>query len=150
MTDSSSKLSFAERIKLKAHSGFDESNFKRKMPELRDKAEQVEKSAHKKQPKARFSKIPVGILKPRSGEANPNKRVVRDPRFDNASGKLNQGLFAQSYSFVREKQKDRLSELSSELRQASQLRDQDAKQRIKALIGDEKGLLPRNTSEKAL
>jgi hypothetical protein len=47
MTDPS-KLSFAERIKLKSQSGYDESNFKRKMPELRDKAEKVEKSANKK------------------------------------------------------------------------------------------------------
>jgi hypothetical protein len=43
---------------------------------------------------------------------------VRDPRFEAASGSLNQGLFQKSYEFVKEIQNDRFRELKSELREA--------------------------------
>ena len=43
-----------------------------------------------------------------------------------------------------------MGELQAELRQASQIRDQDAKERIKTLIGEEKSLLPRNTADKEI
>jgi hypothetical protein len=79
-------LSFAERIKLKASSGFD-SGVKEKISELKERKVDVEKqkSDYKpgpKMPKQQFSKLPVSVIKHIKGQANESKRLVgRDPRF---------------------------------------------------------------------
>ena len=64
-------------------------------------------------PKEQYSKLPVSVIrnnfvseKPTSGyrlgEWTGNSAFARDPRFDNSSGHLNQGLFAKSYDFIKE------------------------------------------------
>ncbi len=86
------QLSFAERIRLKSNSGFD-SNVKQRIPELREKAVEISQSykASKNMPKQKFSKIPVGVVKHIKGQSDntTKKIIVRDPRFENASGSLN-------------------------------------------------------------
>ena len=65
----------------------------------------------------------------------------RDPRFERQSGTLNQGLFAKSYSFIKELQQDRKVLLKTELIAATKIGDSEAKERIKQLMGEEKALV---------
>lgn len=54
-------------------------------------------------PKERYSKLPVSVLRPLNLEKTPNQGGVRrDPRFDGMSGTLNEGLFRESYSFIKD------------------------------------------------
>ena len=114
-----SSLPFAERIKLKSNSGFD-SHVKDRLQELREKAvEKQEKQPFKvgkNMPKLHYSKIPVSVIKHIKGRDAPKKLVVRDPRFENASGQLNQGLFQKSYEFIKDIQNERFQTLKSELK----------------------------------
>ena len=62
-----SKLSFAERLKLKSSSGFD-TGVREKVAELKERAADLSKlkSDYKpgpKMPKQHFSKLPVGVIK---------------------------------------------------------------------------------------
>lgn len=81
-----SKLSFAERLKLKTNSGFD-SGVREKITELKERKNDLvkQKSDYKlgpKMPKQKFSKLPVSVIKHIKGQTSETKRVVgRDPRF---------------------------------------------------------------------
>jgi hypothetical protein len=70
-------LSFAERIKLKANSGYD-TKVKERLPELREKAiEQQEKQTFKvgkNMPKQHYSKIPVSVIKHIKGRGDAPKK----------------------------------------------------------------------------
>ena len=100
-------------------------------------------------PKQQFSKLPVSVIKHIKGQANETKRVVgRDPRFQNASGSLNQGLFAKSYAFVKDLQNERFETLKNEIRNAGKIGDTEAKQKMKDLLGEEKSLIQRQKQEK--
>jgi hypothetical protein len=57
----------------------------------------------KNMPKQKYSKLPVSVIKHIKGQASAKKITVgRDPRFEKSSGQLNQGLFAKSYSFIKD------------------------------------------------
>lgn len=110
---------------------------------MREKARALRDSTKvgKNMPKAQYSKIPVSVVKHIKGRDAPKAAVVRDPRFENSSGTLNQGLFEKSYSFISEVQQERMQTLRNELRQAKKNGDEDARQRIKELLGEEKGFM---------
>ena len=74
--------------------------------------------------------------------------ITRDPRFEDSSGSLNRGLFAKSYSFIKDIQQERVQELKTELRNAKNIGDEDARYKIKELLGDEKGLMNQQKREK--
>ena len=61
-----------------------------------------------------------------------------DPRFSNSAGKLNQGLFERSYTFIKDVQNDRFKELKHELKEADRIGDHDAAMRIRQLLGNER------------
>ena len=65
----------------------------------------------KKMPKERYSKLPVSILRPLNLQSDKPVQVRRDPRFDNLSGKLNEGLFKDSYAFIKDIQNERVGNL---------------------------------------
>ena len=135
------ELSFAERIKHKVNSGFDNSvkaNLAQRK-EQREVAVKVDYKVGKKMPKQHYSKLPVSVIKHIKGQAPAVKKLVSmDPRFSEHSGKLNKGMFAKSYSFLKEVQKERYGLLKSELREAEKIGDTDARHRIKDLMGEEK------------
>ena len=73
--------------------------------------------------------MPVGVIrntqhaeKPTSGYKlgvwQGNSSFARDPRFDNTSGHLNEGLFAKSYNFVKDYQNERFDTLKYKLKEA--------------------------------
>ena len=64
--------------------------------------------------------------------------MVRDPRFENTSGTLNQGLFAKSYSFIKEMQQQRQSNLKEQYVKAKNTGDKHAQERIKEMMAEEK------------
>ena len=96
-----------------------------------------EKAKNKKLPKERYSKLPVGTVRKEQhrekassgyegGRWTAHKDFARDPRFDSSSGHLNQGLFAKSYSFIKEYQDDRYDTLKQNLKQAKKKGDEEA------------------------
>ena len=109
-------MTFEERMRLKQRSGFD--NIKSKEEVLLRK-EQAQKLAakpaakNKKMPKERYSKLPVSTIRNLNLESlGGNKAAAtRDPRFDNLSGKMNEGLFRETYSFVKDIRNERISQL---------------------------------------
>ena len=131
-------LSFEERIGLKQQSGFDHFNSKLKLDDRREaqKKHQTTKGKvrDKKAPRERYSKLPVSTL-PRElhreksasgyvrGGWTAQKDFARDPRFENSSGHLNQGLFAKSYGFIKEYQNDRYELLKGDLTKAKKIGD---------------------------
>lgn len=65
---------------------------------------------YKYSPKEKFSKLPVGVLRPLNFKDTNKSTNTRDPRFNPMSGHLNEGLFIESYSFVKDILKDKISE----------------------------------------
>lgn len=53
-------------------------------------------------PKEKYSKLPVSVIRPLNLQDNNNKQNTRDPRFNPLSGTLNEGMFKESYSFVKD------------------------------------------------
>ena len=78
----------------------------------------------KKMPKEKYSKLPVSILRPLNLQTDKPAQVRRDPRFDSLSGKLNEGLFRDSYSFVKDIQNERVSNLKEMIQLAKKEKDQ--------------------------
>ena len=110
-------MTFEERLKLKQRSGFDDKvKFKEEILQRKEQAEKLknkpkDQKMKKKMPKERYSKLPVSILRPLNLNDNQPKALRRDPRFDNQSGRLNEGLFRESYAFVKEIRNERIQEL---------------------------------------
>ena len=93
----------------------------------------------KKMPKERYSKLPVSILRPLNLERAPNQGGIRrDPRFDGMSGNLNEGLFRESYSFIKDYQQDRINELKDLIQ--SNRKDKDNVHKLRAMLGEEKDM----------
>jgi hypothetical protein len=101
-------LTFEERLKLKQRSGFDNIKSKEEVMLRKEQAHKLltnrdKPKMSKKMPKERYSKLPVSVLRPLNLEKTPNAGGVRrDPRFDGMSGNLNEGLFRESYSFIKD------------------------------------------------
>ena len=74
------------------------------MNKISKQKEGVSKNTNKKHPKARFSKLPVSIIRSVFGEQNEKEggRKVRDPRFDNKGDKGGMEGFEKKYDFVAE------------------------------------------------
>lgn len=94
----------------------------------------------KKQPKERYSKLPVSILRPLNLEPSKPK-LTRDPRFDNMSGNLNEGLFRESYSFVKDLRNERINTLKEYIGQGKDKKGDDYKQKVhklREMLGEER------------
>jgi len=72
----------------------------------REKAEKIKqkKKGSKHQPKEAYSKLQVSAIRPLNLEGIRKKTFqpekVRDPRFDNLSGSLNENIFKSNYGFI--------------------------------------------------
>lgn len=64
------------------------------------------------------------------------------------SGKLNEGLFNESYAFIKEVQDERLSTLKASLSQAKKEGDKERATQIRDLIGHEKDFKNKNNQNK--
>lgn len=90
-------------------------------------------------PKERYSKLPVSVLRPLNLEKTPNAGGVRrDPRFDGMSGNLNEGLFRESYSFIKDYQSERINELKDLIQ--SNRKDKDNVHKLRVMLGEEKDM----------
>ena len=88
-------------------------------------------------PRERYSKLPVSTIRDLNLESLGGKQAptTRDPRFDNLSGKMNEGLFRESYAFVRDMRAERINTLKTYVSQAKSNED---KHRLRELLGEEK------------
>lgn len=126
-------LSFEERLMNKKQAGYDHFNSSTKLNERKEAQKTHDaikgKVTNKKQPRVRYSKLPVGTIKQQKhrekvtsgyerGEWIGHHDFARDPRFQNSSGNLNQGLFAKSYGFIKEYQDERFTTLKDSLKEA--------------------------------
>ena len=91
----------------------------------------------KKMPKERYSKLPVSILRPLNLE-KAQTGIRRDPRFDGLSGNLNEGLFRESYSFIKDYQSERISQLKDLIQ--TNKKDKDNVHKLRELLGEEKDM----------
>ncbi|ETV95362.1 hypothetical protein H310_11251 [Aphanomyces invadans] len=73
------------------------------------------KRANKNRPREVTSKRPVGRFRE---VLQIRKKVARDPRFDHASGKLNEDLFKKSYAFLDDIKEAELQEAKKLLKHA--------------------------------
>ena len=141
MTESG--MTFEERLKMKQRSGFDTIKNKEDVLVRKEAAEKLKnkqggQKLGKKMPKERYSKLPVSILRPLNLQSDKPSQVRRDPRFDNLSGKLNEGLFRGSYSFIKDIQSERVDELKQMIKLAKQQRDSDKIHKLRGLLGEER------------
>lgn len=117
-----SNLSFSDRLAQRSRAD-----------QKRSKAIEVtslqRKKKKKNEPAVLSTKIPIS--QKRMVVAVGPKREVRDPRFDNLSGRLDQGAFQKSYDFVEEKRSQELKELEDLLKVTT---DQDEREIIVAQI----------------
>jgi len=88
-------------------------------------------------PRERYSKLPVSTIRDLNLESLGGRQApaTRDPRFDNLSGKINDGLFRESYAFVKDLRAERISTLQSYVSQAKSTTD---KKRLREMLGAEK------------
>ena len=107
------------------------------------------KVTNKKAPRERYSKLPVSTIKREQhrdkatsgyvrGQWTGHHDFARDPRFQNSSGNLNQGLFAKSYSFIKEYQDERFTDLKDNFKKAQKQGDQEQITQIKEMLAEEK------------
>ncbi|CDW79299.1 rrna processing protein [Stylonychia lemnae] len=144
-------MTFEERLKLKQRSAFDVIKNKEQVLERKEKAEKQKLNAQKvgkKMPRERYSKLQVSILRPINIINDQPKLHTRDPRFDNRSGTLNQGLFQESYAFIKEYQDERFQQLGEKLRSAKKQGDKDQIKQIRDLIGNDKSFMNKNKKQK--
>ena len=109
-------MTFEERMRLKQRSGFDKINTKEDVLLRKEQAQKLAAkpaTKNKKMPKERYSKLPVSTIRSLNLESLGGKQThaTRDPRFDNLSGKMNEGLFRESYSFVKDLRSERIAQL---------------------------------------
>ncbi|KAH9093931.1 hypothetical protein Ae201684P_016551 [Aphanomyces euteiches] len=80
-----------------------------------DEGQPSKKRANKNRPREMTSKRPVGRFRE---VLQVRKKATRDPRFDNASGKLNEDLFKKSYAFLEEYKEAELNDVKKQLKKA--------------------------------
>ncbi|KAG9414233.1 rRNA biogenesis protein rrp36 [Aphanomyces cochlioides] len=80
-----------------------------------DEGQPSKKRANKNRPREMTSKRPVGRFRE---VLQVRKKATRDPRFDNASGKLNDDLFKKSYAFLEEYKEAELDDVKKQLKKA--------------------------------
>ena len=146
-------LSFEERMKNKSQAGYDHFNNRDKLSERKEAQEKHNttkgKVTNKKQPRERYSKLPVSTIKREGhkekvtngyvrGEWVGHHDFARDPRFQNSSGNLNQGLFAKSYGFIKDYQDERFTTLKDSLKEATKMGDVEQIGQIKEMLAEEK------------
>lgn len=72
----------------------------------------------------------------------PSKpKLTRDPRFDSMSGNLNEGLFRESYSFVKDLRNERINTLKEYIGQGKDKKGEDYKQKVhklREMLGEER------------
>ena len=148
-------MTFEERMALKQRSGFDHIKTKEDVLMRREQADKLKSKAvtaytaanRKKMPKTRYSKLPVSIIRPLNLESMETKQApkTRDPRFDNLSGNLNEGLFQESYSFVKDIRNERIGQLNDYITQAKRVKKQDGTEKmvkqLREMLGEEKDAL---------
>ncbi|KAJ3301292.1 rRNA biogenesis protein rrp36 [Blyttiomyces sp. JEL0837] len=104
---------------------------------LAAKVEKEETSKERKVPPKRVSKhAPMEITskKPTSRHRQviePLKKKGRDPRFDNLSGKFNEGLYKSSYGFLDEYDKSEIQMLKAEIRKE---KDNEKKMELRKVL----------------
>eukprot|EP00347_Sterkiella_histriomuscorum_P011724 403371354 len=138
-------MTFEERLKLKQKTGYDVVK-KEDVLMRKEKAEKLTNKVKlgKKMPREKFSKLQVSVLRPLNMQSvqtkgsAPAKLHTHDPRFDARSGNLNEGLFKESYAFIKEVQDERFKKLGEALRKAKKEGDKDKAQKLRDMIGDEK------------
>lgn len=81
----------------------------------------------KNQPQEVSSKVPVSVLRQ---VVAPVRHKAHDPRFDTALGHYNADLFAKSYAFVGDLQRQELAELQTRLKATRDVREADRMQRV--------------------
>ena len=74
--------------------------------------------------------------------------VSRDPRFDSLSGTLNEGLFKESYSFVKEVREERINQLQGFIKEAKTSKDSDNLRRLRDMLGQEKDMANKGEQRK--
>lgn len=137
---------FEERLKLKERSGFDAIKSKEEVLLRKEQAGKLLATrkggkAAKKMPKEKYSKLPVSVLRPLNLDGS-KAGVRRDPRFDNLSGTLNEGLFQESYSFLKDVRKERIGQLSGLISEAKHKRGGSEKlHKLREMLGEEKDQL---------
>ena len=147
------QLSFEERLQLKQQSGYDHFNSREKLAQRKEASKQHQatkgKVKDKKGPRERYSKLPVSTLKQEKhrekagsgyvqGEWTGHRDFARDPRFESTSGHLNAGLFAKSYSFIKDYQNERFTSLKDNLREAKRQGDEELITRLSDMLKEEK------------
>ena len=152
-----SSLTFEERLRNKSRSGFD--TIKNNKEEVLLRKEQADKLKNKKDgikygkkmPKQRYSKLPVSIIRPLNLESNTKSSTSgrRDPRFDSLSGQLNEGLFKESYSFIKEVRDERIGQLKELINQSKKEKKGDPNAhnittKLREMLGEEKDLMHKS------
>ena len=70
------------------------------MNKINKQKENVSKNTNKKHPKARFSKLPVSVIRSVFADDQDKNVKLRDPRFDNKGVKSGMEGFEKKYDFV--------------------------------------------------
>lgn len=92
------------------------------------KKKQIEKKSKlKSEPEEISSKKRLTGKRPRVVVPRNNKRSVRDPRFSELSGKLNEDLFEKSYAFVRDMKDKEYEMVKKKLRK---VRNEDQREKL--------------------
>ena len=153
------QLTFEELLNKKRQAGFDEFMAKDKLNKRieernsfkeknqREKSERKQKGVKaigdgKKEPKAKYSKLPVSAIKREYQKTLPSNQA-RDPRFMDSAGSLNQGLFQKSYSFIKDVQADRMRTLYENVKQAKRVKDETRVAQIQEMISEEKQFMAK-------
>ena len=146
-------LTFEERIAQKKKSGYDTIKSKEDVLVRKEAAEKLKNKPKqhkntKKMPKERYSKLPVSVLRPLNLQSDKPAQVRRDPRFDNLSGSLNEGLFRESYAFVKEIQTERVGTLKDMILVAKKDKDSDKLRQLRGMLGEERDRMHKSEQRK--
>ncbi|CAJ0875570.1 14503_t:CDS:2 [Entrophospora sp. SA101] len=98
---------------------------------------ETKKRSSKHRPMEITSKKAVGRFR-QVVELPNNIKKNRDPRFDNLSGKFNEGLFEKSYEFIEEYKKSEINEISKRIEKE---KDIEEKQKLQQLLDKMKSKL---------
>ena len=146
-------LTFEERIAQKKKSGYDTIKSKEDVLVRKEAAEKLKNKPKqhkntKKMPKERYSKLPVSVLRPLNLQSDKPAQVRRDPRFDNLSGSLNEGLFRESYAFVKEIQTERVGALKDMIVLAKKDKESDKLRQLRGMLGEERDRMHKSEQRK--
>ncbi len=153
MTEVATNLTFEERLAQKKKSGFDTIKSKEDVMIRREAADKLKNKPKKhkntkKMPKEKYSKLPVSVLRPLNLQSDKPAQVRRDPRFDNLSGTLNEGLFRESYSFVKEIQTERVHALKDMILIAKKDKESDKLKQLRGMLGEERDRMHKSEQRK--